>query len=154
MKIRLVNEDEKYTSWIEKEIMEQPQAISKALQFGTVFSYQNGHQKIHLQPLSKNKASLQNVRDLIITGAGQSMNAAMYAKRLMEYIDSFESVQIVDSTAPDTIQKCDNTETMGILSVGNDNKIADSLGMCTTVHWYKCVCVSMLWFYITQALIH
>jgi len=126
-----------FPTWTEKEIMEQPQAISKALQFGARLSY--GDQVV-LGGLTTNVAVLKEIHNLIITGCGTSLNAALYAKRLMEYLRAFDTVQVIDSAEviSDTFPTGSTRDITGMLAISQSGetkdvlealKIADSFGI-------------------------
>jgi glucosamine--fructose-6-phosphate aminotransferase (isomerizing) len=88
-----------YFTLTKKEIMEQPKAISKALQFGATFSYGDYGDQVVLNGLNSNIKFVQEIKDLIITGCGTSLHAGLYAQKLMQYVHSFDSIRVIDSTA-------------------------------------------------------
>jgi len=133
----LVMTPEPFAHWTEKEIMEQPQAISKALQFGARLSYDGD---VVLGGLTDNITVLKDIRNLIITGCGTSLNAGLYAKRLMEYLKAFDTVQVVDAAEViiDTFPTGRTREMTGVLAISQSGetkdviealKIADSFGI-------------------------
>jgi glucosamine--fructose-6-phosphate aminotransferase (isomerizing) len=128
-----------FPTWTEKEISEQPSAISAALQFGARLSYDD---KVVLGGLSNNVHNLQNIRNLIITGCGTSLNAGLYGQRLMQHLKSFDTVQVVDSAEVicDTfpMQGSAIAASAGVLAISQSGetkdviealKIADSFGI-------------------------
>ena len=74
---------------------------------------------VALGGLTANIDSLQEIRNLIITGCGTSLNAGLYAKRLMEYLKSFDTVQVVDSAEVinDTFPTGATRDQTGILAI-------------------------------------
>ena len=69
--------------------------------------------------LTANQEFLQEIRNLIITGCGTSLNAGLYAKRLMEYLKSFDTVQVVDSAEviTDTFPSGTTRDITGVLAI-------------------------------------
>ncbi len=133
----LVTSPEPYPFWTEKEIMEQPQAISKALQFGARLSYDGD---VMLGGLNSNILVLSGMKNLIITGCGTSLNAGLYGKRLMEYLKSFDTVQVVDAAEviSDTFPTGATRDMTGVLAISQSGetkdviealKMADSFGI-------------------------
>eukprot|EP00485_Elphidium_margaritaceum_P008201 CAMPEP_0202686498 /NCGR_PEP_ID=MMETSP1385-20130828/2258_1 /ASSEMBLY_ACC=CAM_ASM_000861 /TAXON_ID=933848 /ORGANISM="Elphidium margaritaceum" /LENGTH=707 /DNA_ID=CAMNT_0049341083 /DNA_START=152 /DNA_END=2275 /DNA_ORIENTATION=- len=116
-----------FPTWTEKEIMEQPLAVSKALSYGARLAYSD---EVVLGGLASNIETLQKIRNLIITGCGTSLNAARYAKRLMEYLASFDVVQVVDSAevVHDIFPRgCKLREATGILAISQSGETKDVL---------------------------
>jgi len=83
---------------------------------------------------------LSQVKHLIITGCGTSKNAGLYGQRLMEYLKSFETVQVIDSAEVinDSFPTGSAKDTTGILAISQSGetfdviealKIADSFGI-------------------------
>ena len=96
--------------------------------------------EVVLGGLTSNIEFLQEIRNLIITGCGTSLNAGLYAKRLMEYLKSFDTVQVVDSAEVinDTFPTGTTRDATGLLAVSQSGetkdviealKIADSFGI-------------------------
>ncbi len=117
---------EPYPTWTEKEIMEQPQAISKALQFGARLSYDD---RVVLGGLLSNISYLKEIKNLIITGCGTSLNAGLYGKRLMEYLKSFDTISVIGSgeIISDTFPIGEIRDTTGILAISQSGETKDVL---------------------------
>eukprot|EP01084_Bolivina_argentea_P142148 249723_1 len=115
-----------YEFWTEKEIMEQPQAVSHALQFGARLSY--GNSSVMLGGLQSNLCVLNDIRNLIITGCGTSLNAGLYAKRLMEHLRAFDTVCVVDSAEViSDIFPPHASDSFGILAISQSGETKDVL---------------------------
>jgi glucosamine--fructose-6-phosphate aminotransferase (isomerizing) len=83
-----------YPHWTIKEIMEQPEAISRTLNYGARFD-QDGNVK--LGGLESNKEMMLGVRHLMMAACGTSLFASMYGAQLMKSLKCFDTVQIVDA---------------------------------------------------------
>ena len=75
--------------------------------------------EVKLGGLTSNVETLQEIQNLIITGCGTSLNAALYAQRLMQYLKSFETIQVVDSAEviSDTFPIGMTREKTGVLAI-------------------------------------
>lgn len=85
-----------YDHWTLKEIMEQPESIERALNFGGRI-YPIG-QRVKLGGLEENTQKMLNVKNLIITGCGTSLYAGMFGELLMQYLGCFDTVQSIDAS--------------------------------------------------------
>eukprot|EP01112_Ceratiomyxa_fruticulosa_P018570 TRINITY_DN5967_c0_g2_i1.p1 TRINITY_DN5967_c0_g2~~TRINITY_DN5967_c0_g2_i1.p1 ORF type:complete len:650 (-),score=110.85 TRINITY_DN5967_c0_g2_i1:327-2276(-) len=83
-----------FPHWTIKEIMEQPMSISRALSYGGRILDDN---RVKLGGLDDSKDLLLPVRHLIITGCGTSFFAGQMGAKIMRYLNSFETVQVIDS---------------------------------------------------------
>lgn len=89
-----------YPHWFIKEVMEQPQAIGRALGYGgrlfldtaILGGLQNEYQK------------LKNIDNLVVVGSGSSFNAACYGTKLLRHMGVFTNVAALDA---DTTEECD-----------------------------------------------
>eukprot|EP01006_Ploeotia_vitrea_P031171 TRINITY_DN63464_c0_g1_i1.p1 TRINITY_DN63464_c0_g1~~TRINITY_DN63464_c0_g1_i1.p1 ORF type:complete len:711 (-),score=414.30 TRINITY_DN63464_c0_g1_i1:146-2278(-) len=84
-----------YPHWTIKEIMEQPQAVARTLNYGGRF-LSNGNVK--LGGLNMNRDMLLGIRHLVIAACGTSLYAGMYGALLMRSLDSFDTVQTIDAS--------------------------------------------------------
>jgi glutamine---fructose-6-phosphate transaminase (isomerizing) len=75
-----------YAHWTLKEIMEQPEAIARALGFGGRISWD----KVYLGGLDGNKKKLSMLESVILAGCGSSLNAAKYGEKLFKYLQAVE----------------------------------------------------------------
>jgi len=69
--------------------MEQPQAISRALNYGGRLLDDSSK----LGGLEKNKDTLKNVRNLVIAACGTSYFSGLAGAQIMRYMHSFETIQ-------------------------------------------------------------
>lgn len=83
-----------FPHWTIKEIMEQPMSISRALNYGGRF-YDD--LRVKLGGLEEAKDSLLPIQHLIITGCGTSFFAAQFGAKIMRFLNTFDTVQAVDS---------------------------------------------------------
>eukprot|EP01094_Clydonella_sp_ATCC50884_P018958 TRINITY_DN3609_c0_g1_i1.p1 TRINITY_DN3609_c0_g1~~TRINITY_DN3609_c0_g1_i1.p1 ORF type:complete len:470 (-),score=111.13 TRINITY_DN3609_c0_g1_i1:165-1574(-) len=82
-----------YPHWTIKEIMEQPQSLSSALNYGGRIS---SDATVKLGGLDQNRARMLAIRHLVITACGSSFHAALYGAHLMRMLHAFDTVQVVD----------------------------------------------------------
>ena len=82
-----------YPHWTLKELMEQPEAIARALGFGGRMSYE----RVLLGGLDKSEHKMRQIKHLVLSACGTSLNAARYGERLMKYLGSFDSVSSMDA---------------------------------------------------------
>lgn len=83
-----------YPHWTIKEIMEQPEAISRTLNYGARFD-QDG--LVKLGGLESNKEMMLGVRHLMMAACGTSLFASMYGAQLLKSLKCFDTVQVVDA---------------------------------------------------------
>lgn len=83
-----------YPHWTIKEIMEQPEAISRTLNYGARFD-QDGNVK--LGGLESNKEMMLDVRHLMMAACGTSLFASMYGAQLLKSLKCFDTVQVIDA---------------------------------------------------------
>jgi len=84
-----------FPHWTIKEIVEQPEAISRCLSYGSRFA---GMDNVRLGGLDLQQASLSNVRNLVITGCGSSYFAAQFGARVVRNIGGLDTVAVVDAS--------------------------------------------------------
>lgn len=85
---------EPYPHWTIKEIMEQPEAISRALNYGgRIFD----DSRVKLGGLDGQKDILLGVKHLVIAACGTSYHAALYGARIMRELKAFDTIQVVDA---------------------------------------------------------
>jgi glucosamine--fructose-6-phosphate aminotransferase (isomerizing) len=83
-----------FPHWTIKEIMEQPEAISRALNYGGRFQDES---KVKLGGLEENKETLGSIEHLVIAACGTSWHAGLMAAQIMRHLGSFTTVQVVDA---------------------------------------------------------
>jgi glutamine---fructose-6-phosphate transaminase (isomerizing) len=84
---------EPYPHWTIKELMEQPEAVARAMGFGGRL----GQNRINLGGLDTNQESLSKIKNLMISACGTSFHAAKYGERLMKQLGSFDTVYSIDA---------------------------------------------------------
>jgi len=83
-----------FPHWTIKEIMEQPMSISRALNYGgRIFD----DVRVKLGGLEDAKDMLLPIHHLIITGCGTSYFAGQFGAKVMRFLNTFDTVQAVDS---------------------------------------------------------
>ena len=119
-----------------KEIYEGPESILRALSNGSRLL---SNDKVKLGGLEKNAESLLPIKNLIITGCGTSLNAGLYGKKLMNYLNSFNTVQCIDSaevtenTMPFTYGNNSGSNGFGCLAItqsGETKDVVEALKLC------------------------
>ena len=83
-----------YPHWTIKEIMEQPEAISRTLNYGARFD-QDGFVK--LGGLESNKEMMLGIHHLLMAACGTSLFASMYGAHLLKSLKCFDTVQCIDA---------------------------------------------------------
>jgi glucosamine--fructose-6-phosphate aminotransferase (isomerizing) len=89
----IITSPDPYLHWTIKECIEQPQAIARALGFGGRLS----NDRVHLGGLDRNRETLAEVENLILSGCGTSLNASQYGAKLMREFDAFSTVSAIDA---------------------------------------------------------
>jgi glucosamine--fructose-6-phosphate aminotransferase (isomerizing) len=82
-----------YDHWLIKEIMEQPQSITRALNHGGRIQSDDA---VKLGGLDKYKERLMETTHLLILGCGTSYNAGLWSLDLFKQLDVFDTVAIYD----------------------------------------------------------
>ncbi len=81
------------TNFTPVRLVEQPEAIARALGYGGRLSSEN----IYLGGLDNNKEKLSQIKFMTLSACGTSLNAAKYAEKLMKNLESFDHVVSIDS---------------------------------------------------------
>ena len=84
---------EPYPHWTLKELMEQPSAVTAAMNNGGRL---NGD-RVKLGGIDRAEKQLSLIRFLTISACGTSLHAAKYGERLMKELHSFDAVYSIDS---------------------------------------------------------
>uniref|UniRef100_A0A0H5QI91 Glutamine--fructose-6-phosphate aminotransferase [isomerizing] n=1 Tax=Spongospora subterranea TaxID=70186 RepID=A0A0H5QI91_9EUKA len=85
---------EPFPHWTIREIMEQPEAVARALNYGgRLWS----GSRVRLGGLESNHKMLMNIKHLTISACGTSFFAGQYGAALMRYVSAFDTVQTVDA---------------------------------------------------------
>lgn len=82
-----------FPHWTLKELVEQPEAIARALGYGGRLS----SDQVYLGGLDNNKDKLAQIKFMTLSACGTSLNAAKYAEKIMKSLESFEHVVAIDS---------------------------------------------------------
>ncbi|SBS83276.1 glutamine--fructose-6-phosphate aminotransferase [isomerizing], putative [Plasmodium malariae] len=83
-----------FPHWTIKEIHEQSISLSKSLNNGGRFSILNNSVKLGgLDPYVEDLSKIENI---LLIGCGTSYYAALYAKYIMNYLNCFNTVQVID----------------------------------------------------------
>jgi glucosamine--fructose-6-phosphate aminotransferase (isomerizing) len=83
-----------YPHWTLKEIMEQPEALSRALNYGGRLLGEEGSK---LGGLDRNKEILLPIKHLLITACGTSFYSGLAGAHIMRHLGGFETVQVIDA---------------------------------------------------------
>jgi glucosamine--fructose-6-phosphate aminotransferase (isomerizing) len=86
-----------YPHWTLKELTEQPEAIARALGFGGRL----GADQVFLGGLDGNHERISDIKHMMLSACGTSLNAARYGERLMKHLGSFDSVVALDAAETD-----------------------------------------------------
>jgi glutamine---fructose-6-phosphate transaminase (isomerizing) len=117
---KILNTPEPYPHWTLKEIIEQPSALSRVLNYGGRIDSESS---VRLGGLSNSAAELLKINHLIISACGTSLNAAEYGSHLMRTIGCFESVQTVD--AAEIIPQYFKQKDCGLLVISQSGETKD-----------------------------
>lgn len=124
--INLQKVPDPYPHWTIKEIYEQPVSLAKALNHGGRFSYINN--LVKLGGLDAKKETFSEIDNLIITGSGTSYYASLYAKYIMNYLNCFNTVQVIEPS--DFNLSVLPKEKEGIIFVSQSGETRDVIKAC------------------------
>ncbi len=112
-----------FPHWTLKELVEQPEAIARALGFGGRMS----DERVYLGGLDKNEKLLSQIKLLVMSACGTSLNAARYAEKLMKNLESFDHVTSLDAAETGTkdFPRCDNPKNTGLLVISQSGETKD-----------------------------
>ena len=112
-----------FPHWTLKELVEQPEALARALGFGGRL----GSDKIYLGGLDSNIQRLSKIKHMSLSACGTSLNAARYGERLMKYLGSFDSVSSIDAaeTEPKDFPCPREVEKTGLIVVSQSGETKD-----------------------------
>lgn len=116
---------EPFPHWTLKEIFEQPQSLARALNYGgRITAYQS---RVKLGGLDQNRELLA-IRNLLLTGCGTSLYAAMYGELLMQWLACFDQVRAVDASEldPHTLPRHE----AGLLLLSQSGETLDTVRAC------------------------
>ncbi|CRG97265.1 glutamine--fructose-6-phosphate aminotransferase [isomerizing], putative [Plasmodium gallinaceum] len=119
-----------FPHWTIKEIHEQSQSLSKSLNNGGRFSIANNCVKLGgLDPYSEDLSKIDN---LILIGCGTSYYAALYGKYIMNYLNCFNTVQVMDPV--DFNISVIPKEKEGVIFVSQSGETRDVIKACKLAH--------------------
>ena len=112
-----------YTHWTLKELMEQPEAIARALGFGGRMSYE----RVLLGGLDQNEEKMKKIQHVTLSACGTSLHAAKYGERLMKHLGSFDSVASIDAAETETkdFPCMSNLKSTGLIVVSQSGETKD-----------------------------
>lgn len=112
-----------FPHWTLKELVEQPEAIARALGFGGRMS----DERVYLGGLDKNENLLSDIKLLVMSACGTSLNAAKYAEKIMKNLQSFDHVVSLDAAETGTkdFPRCSNPKNAGLLVVSQSGETKD-----------------------------
>jgi len=112
-----------FPHWTLKELVEQPEAIARALGFGGRIS----DERVYLGGLDSNEKLLSNIKFMVMSACGTSLNAAKYAEKLMKNLESFEHVVALDAAETDTkdFPKTSDPKDTGLLVISQSGETKD-----------------------------
>jgi glucosamine--fructose-6-phosphate aminotransferase (isomerizing) len=109
-----------FKHWTIKEIMEQPEAVSRSLNFGGRFATDVS---VKLGGLDANLNLLLGIKHLIIAACGTSYFAGQYGAKMMRILRCFETVRVVDAAELDVDDF--PTEDAGLLVITQSGETSD-----------------------------
>lgn len=93
----LLKPKEGYEHFMLQEIMEQPDTINRAMNYGSRFKTISNHLfGIKLGGLEQYVEFLKNTKNIVIVACGTSFFASMFVSNLIRKLEIFNTVQIVD----------------------------------------------------------
>jgi glucosamine--fructose-6-phosphate aminotransferase (isomerizing) len=107
---------------ITHRLTEQPEAIARALGYGGRLS----SDKVFLGGLDTNFEKLSKIKFMTLSACGTSLNAAIYAEKIMKMLESFDHVVSLD--AAETSEKDfpkTNTKSAGLIVVSQSGETKD-----------------------------
>lgn len=109
-----------FPHWTIREIYEQPAAISRSLNYGGRLDPRN---LVKLGGLDANEEPLSEIKNLMISGCGTSLFAALFGAKIMRHVHSFDSVQTID--AAEISQDILNPVDGGLLVISQSGETKD-----------------------------
>eukprot|EP01104_Vermistella_antarctica_P021165 TRINITY_DN9383_c0_g1_i1.p1 TRINITY_DN9383_c0_g1~~TRINITY_DN9383_c0_g1_i1.p1 ORF type:complete len:656 (+),score=134.63 TRINITY_DN9383_c0_g1_i1:154-2121(+) len=111
-----------YPHWTLKEIDEQSLAISRSLNYGgRILDAHN----VVLGGLEQNRENLQQIKHLIISSCGTSLFASMFGAKLMRWLGSFETVQVIDAAELNLACLPHDSSTGGFCAISQSGETKD-----------------------------
>jgi len=121
-----------YPNWTLREMMEQPEAVSRALGYGGRMAVE----KVFLGGMDRNRERLEKIEHLIISACGTSLYAGMYGAKLMRSFGAFRTASAFDSAEIRAAEIPDQDGGLMVISQSGETKdvhravkIAQDLGV-------------------------
>lgn len=128
-----------FPHWTIKEIMEQPEAISRALNYGGRILNETD---VKLGGLDIKKDTLLSIKHLVIAACGTSYHAALYGARLMRELKSFDTIQVID--AAELSRENFPPENAGLLVISQSGETKDVHRAVTNAQKENIPCFSVI----------
>lgn len=100
-----------FSHWMIKEIMEQPIAIQRTLNYGARIS----SEKIKLGGLSNNDDLFKNKDEIILLGCGTSLNAGIWISYILKKNNVFKNVKVIDASEFEIYEVSDPKKTICVV---------------------------------------
>jgi len=116
-----------YPHWFIKEVMEQPQAIGRALGFGGRLFLNTAT----LGGLDANYDQLKDIDSIAVVGCGSSFNAATYGAKLLRHMGVFANVSVMDANAAEEsdFRARSDPEKKGLLILSQSGETTDDVSV-------------------------
>ena len=133
-----------YPHWFIKEVMEQPQAIGRALCFGGRLSLDTAT----LGGLDANYDRLKGIDSMSVVGCGSSFNAANYGTKLLRHAGVFANVSAMDANSAEDsdfrIQSSTNPAKSGLLAISQSGETKDVIDVVQLANRYGVPAISIV----------
>lgn len=117
----------KYTHWTLKEIEEQPESISRALNFGARLQKDSAR----LGGLEEIKDKMLDIQNLVLVGCGTSLFSCMFGQCLFNELGIMNTVQVIDGSEMND-QSIPKSKP-GVIAVSQSGETRDVVGPMTKV---------------------
>eukprot|EP01095_Lingulamoeba_sp_RSL-Kostka_P004603 TRINITY_DN15836_c0_g1_i1.p1 TRINITY_DN15836_c0_g1~~TRINITY_DN15836_c0_g1_i1.p1 ORF type:complete len:655 (+),score=257.57 TRINITY_DN15836_c0_g1_i1:111-2075(+) len=113
-----------FDHWTIKEIYDQPQALSKALNYGGRIKSDS---EVKLGGLDQNEETLKKIDHLIIAACGTSYHAGLFGGKLMRSLKCFVTVEVIDAAelTREHFPNALNPEKIGLLVLSQSGETKD-----------------------------
>ena len=99
-----------FSHWMIKEIMEQPMAVLRTLNYGA-----RTLNNIKLGGLNQEENLIKDKTELVILGCGTSLNAGLWSSHIFKKQRIFNSVKVIDASEFETYDISENDKTVVIV---------------------------------------
>lgn len=124
------NPIEGFDYFLLQEIMEQPETLKRAMNYGSRFKKIGNHFEVNLGGLNEHVDYLRKAKNLIIIATGTSYFASCFVGGLIKKLDCFNTVQIIDACSFDEsdIPK-DNPIAIFVSQSGESKDVLNAFGI-------------------------